>query len=230
MSAPAETIKESATEAEIPVAEATAVGGAASAPVEASTGIITVDLEVGATDTYDFSGSPVQVLNVEGAKAGMYVHSIQVGPDLEVSHITDAARVKQLLDSNAQLTRQLRLSPNKTPLNQTDGFYYTVTLPTPASLEALQMEIKGFPPVVVNVSANSPLAGKIHPRQFVAELRIPGKPQLNGKSPGFTAYKVEQELKQAANTPGIQIVFKEVLVNVKLDKGSEVACDDCVIL
>lgn len=222
------------TVADLPVAQAIAIGGA---PVVSGmavpAGMTAVDLEIGSRSTYQFTGSPVQVCQLQGGGQkldGLYVHSIQIGTDLEVHHFKDAAKMVQLLDSNAHLARRVCLTSHAPPIVHTDGLYYTVTLPTPASLEALQMGLKGFPPVVVTVAPTSPLAGKIHPGHTVVEVRIPGGAVVNERTPGFTATRVKDELSSAAHVRGIKVVFKEVLVRVKREKGSSEPFDDCIIL
>jgi hypothetical protein len=222
------------TVAELPVAQAIAVGGEPDATgMAVPAGMTAVDLEIGSRGTYQFTGSPVRVdkLQGDGQKLdGLYVFSIQIGTDLEVHHFNDAATVVQLLDSNAPLARRLCLTTHAPPVVHADGLYYTVTLVTPASLEALQMELKGFPPAVVTVAPTSPLAGKIHPGHAVVEVRIPGRAVLNAQTPGFTATRIKNELSSAAHVPGIKVVFKEVLVHIKKEKGSSKAFDDCTIL
>jgi hypothetical protein len=221
------------TVAELPVAQAVAIGGApAAANMTAPSGMTVVDLEIGSRATYEFTGSPVQVSKLLGSGQkvdGLYVHSVQIGTDLEVHHFKDAARLVQLLDSNAALARRVCLTPTVPPVVHTDGLYFTVTLPTPASLDALQMELKGFPPTVLTVATTSPLAGRIHSGHSVVQVQIPGRPVLNARTPGFTATRVKEELSSATHVPGIQLVVKELLVNVKLQKGSSAPLDDCVI-
>jgi hypothetical protein len=227
------TIKDG-TVAELPIAQAIAVGAAPDVgSMTVPAGMTVVDLEIGSSGTYEFSGSPVRVGKLQGGGQqldGLYLHSIQIGADLEIHHFNDAAKVVQMLDSNASLTRRLCLTPHVPPFVHTDGLYYTVTLPTPATLDSLQMELNGFPPVVLRIAPTSPLAGKIHPGHAVVQVQIPGRPVLNARSPGFTATRVKDELSSAAQMPGIKMAFKEVLVHVKLEKGSSAPFDDCVIV
>jgi hypothetical protein len=222
------------TVAELPIAQAIAIGAAPDvAGMAVPAGMTIVDLEIGSSGTYVFTGSPVQVAKLQGGGQqldGLYLHSIQIGTDLEIHHFKDAAKVVQLLDSNASLARRLCLTSHVPPLVHTDGLYYTVTLPTPASLDSLQMELNGFPPGVLRIAPSSPLAGKIHPGHSVVQIQIPGRPVVNARTPGFTATRVKDELSSAAHVPGIKMAFKEVLVHVKLEKGSNAPFDDCLIL
>lgn len=225
---------------DIPVASATALAPAAASSAATGSGSsFTFDLPIG-SDGFQLTGVPVQlgetldkdVVLPAGVTPGMYVHSIQILPDLEVTHLTNADTANQILKSNAHLNRRLVVRQDPPVLQHNDGFYYTHTLPTPATLEDLQIKMNGFPPRVVSVEDKSPFAGKIHPRQVVAELRIPGKPILNAQSPGFTAYKVEQDLKAATTISGIQLTVKDELKTIKNEKGGSqaVVCEDCVIL
>lgn len=231
-------------EEDIPVAQATAVAPSNTAALvvadsKSASTLTMIDLPAGVqSEGFQLAGSPVQlgesldkdVKLPAGVDARWFVHAIQILPDLEVTHLTNAETATKILKSNAHLSRRLAVGCDRPVLNSNDGFYYTHSLPTPASLEALQIKMNGFPPRVVSVGDTSAVAGKLHPRQVVAELCIPGQSIINAQTPGFTAYKVEQELKKASNVAGIRLTVKDELRVIKKEKGSSAAFDDCVIL
>ena len=233
----------------IPVAEATIVAAVPQAPtatastaVASSAAFIYVNLPVGsATGGLTFTGTPVQVAKVEqseldnpSVQPGLFLHSIQISHDLAISHLHDPNRAQQLLEANAKADRRLCFSAQSPGMgNPDDGLYYAHTLPahTKCTLEGLQIALDGFPPRVRSVAPTSPMAGKLHANQVVVELRIPGRPTLNAQTPGFTAYRVQQELEHYGSGGGnIVLTVKEALVLRKNEKGTNVACDDCVIL
>ena len=234
---------------------------ATSAPASGGNGggLIYVDLPIGSpTGGITFTGRPVQIAKVDSTttaalldnnadkiQPGLFLHSIQISHDLAISHFHDATRVEQLLTANSKAElRRLGLSVQSPGLGiPDDGLYYAHTLPqhVPCTLEGLQITIQGFPPIIQTVASTSPLANKIHPNQVVVQLQIPGRPTLNTQSPGFTAYRIQQELESyytqslsgwggSSTDNNIVLTVKEALVLRKLEKGTNVACDDCIIL
>lgn len=246
-------VAEATMVAAIPQAPATTTATTSTAVVASSSDGIYVNLPVGsATGGLTFTGSPVQVAKVEqseldnnpSVQPGLFLYSIQISHDLAISHFHDSSRVHQLLEANAKAARRLCFSARSPGGgNPDDGLYYAHTLPiihtTKCTLEGLQITLHGFPPRVQSVAPTSPMAGKLHSNQVVVEVRIPGRPTLNAQSPGFTAYRIQQELEQygpaanggaATTNGGVVLTVKEALVLRKNEKGTSVACDDCVIL
>lgn len=227
-----------AAEDELPVAQATPTNNAlVVASPSSGSNYTMIDIPAG-SDGFQLTGTPVQLgtalgkdINLPaGVDSSWYVHSIQILPDLEVTHLVNLETATTILSSNKHLARRLGVGRDLPVLKENDGFHYTHTLPTPASLEALQLKLNGFPPRVTIVEDKSPLAGKIHARQVVQELRIPGQATINSQTPGFTAHKVEQELKKASGVVGIRLTVKDELNVVRKKKGSSAAFDDCIVM
>jgi len=206
-------------------------------------------------------GYPVQIVSADKTKTNlpannntiadllkpnMYIHSIQIAHDLVITHLNDATRAQQILDSNIQNERRLGVS-SESPVvgNPNDGFYYAHTLPSsdPAcTLEALQLTLEGFPPRIATVGTNSPLSGKLHPHQVIVSLQIPNRTILNQQTPGFTGYKIQTELQsfcannststndnKKADAAAVVLTVKDELVRRKIEKGSRAAFDDCIV-
>ena len=243
-------VAEATMVAAIPQAPATTTATTSTAVVASSSDGIYVNLPVGsATGGLTFTGSPVQVAKVEqseldnnpSVQPGLFLYSIQISHDLAISHFHDSSRVHQLLEINAKAERRLCFSARSPGRgNPDDGLYYAHTLPThiKCTLEGLQITLHGFPPRVQSVAPTSPMADKLHSNQVVVEVRIPGRPTLNAQTPGFTAYRIQQELEQygpaasgaTTTNGGVVLTVKEALILRKNEKGTSVACDDCVIL
>lgn len=239
----------------LPVAMATAVVPVVAADaVEASSPYVYVDIAAGLTGDVVLSGRPnsqlVQVRHIDPKLCGdgsmmyggLYLHSIQISLpscQVEITHFGDNhVSVQAILEAHLNVHRRLSLAKRRwTSLNTTDGFYYAYTLsPVVTSLDDLGITLQGFPPRIQYVNTKtSPLGSTVRTGMVVVEVRFPnGAPTpLTAATPGFTAYRVQQELQTYGNVHsnlnGIVLVVKEEIVPVKREKGSSRPLDDCVI-
>ncbi len=87
-----------------------------------------------------------------------------------------------------------------------------------------------FPPIILQVAADSPVQGRIIPGQTVEALLIPGRQRMDLAAGAFTAAKVSEALSETSNVNGRVLVVKDA-PHGPTEKGTSQACvcEDCVI-
>jgi hypothetical protein len=210
--------------------------------VKAANPMLVVTLPVGCQDLgVEFSGTPPAVTKVhpnsplvEELYVGLYVHGISL-PDVEIVNFTDPIHLTSLIQSNIAHSRQLLLSSSPFYIDESlggsmssyRGALYKHTLP---ATPHLGFTLVAFPPIVSDVAAGSPMAGRLIPGQTVHALLIPGERRLDLAAGAFTSAKVQEKLDETFMVEGRQLVVNDA-IHAPREKGSSKAfvAADCVV-
>jgi hypothetical protein len=219
------------------VAVALAVAAEVDQPVKTSSlqtqqGVTNVEIEFQAnTDSVIVFGGdllrvvsltqPIPSLVREGTNIeGYYFHSLRL-PGFEVRNVHEL-ELKQIVIANRHLPRTLVVSTHYPPTSKF-GCQYKHDLPCTNNLG---IHFSGFPAKVHSVDKDSPMAGKIHPGQFVYAVIVPGFADLKMESGGFTGSRVEDHLQAHYHLPNKQLVVTQKPTLVQ-DQTSDCAFDSC---
>lgn len=195
-----------------------------------------LDLEVNSSSGFIFDGSPPHVtrlvhdipsLAAGQSIVGYYFQSLQI-PGVEITNVYDTSRLHQLLLTNKHLPRRLMLCSHAPQVQvRNDECRYIHDIPATAYLG---VHFSGFPAKVASLDPKSPMAGKIHPGQSVYAVIVPGQPDLEFNSGGFTGHRVQEHLRQNSHVPQKQLVLVDRPMFLK-GKASNAAFDksDCIV-
>jgi hypothetical protein len=191
---------------------------------------VTIEFQANTDSVIVFGGDLLRVVNLthsipslarEGTNIeGYYFHSLRL-PGLEIKNVHEL-ELKQIVTANRHLPRSFVVSTQLAPTSKF-GCQYKHDLPCTNNLG---IQFSGFPAKVHSVDKDSPMAGKIHPGQFVYAVIVPGFPDLKMESGGFTGSRVEDHLQAHYHLTNKQIVVSQKPTLVQ-DKTSDAAFDSC---
>lgn len=181
--------------------------------------IYVVDLPLNDSQAgFSFTGGPPQVAaasaafpNVNGSDlVGCFVTAVQL-PEVEISGFFDTRTLQHVLEIHQHMApRRLVLSTHAPAYFTNQGLLYRYHLPGDPYLG---VTFDSFPAKVAAVEKLSRFSGRILPGQFVESVVVPGYPDLNFQSGGFTGHRVSQYLQETSKVAGRQIVIKDNPIN-----------------